>query len=163
MAAVSDTSVVSNLALIGRLYLLRSQFRIVWIPEAVRTELSQVPSPEARALIAEAIHEGWLQIRAVGNPSLAAALANDLDDGEAEAITLATEIAADMLLIDEKEGRALARQAGVQVRGVLGILLRAKAAGEVTSVKAEIEALRHRAGFFVAASLEAEVIGSAGE
>ena len=78
---MSDTSVVSNLAIIGRLHLVRSQFQIVWIPEAVRAELNKIPNMEARALIADALQDGWLQWRAVGNPLLAAALSNDLDSG----------------------------------------------------------------------------------
>ena len=60
---------------------------------------------------------GWLRRRDIVNVPLAAVLANDLDQGEAEAIALATEIPADVLLIDEKDGRALARQAGAPVRG----------------------------------------------
>ena len=163
MVAVSDTSAVSNLAFTGRLDLLHSQFEIVWIPEAVRAELDQIPDREAKDRIAEAFQDGWLRSSAVGNPRLAAALANDLDGGEAEAIALATEIPADVLLIDEKEGRGVARQAGLAVRGVLGILVRAKATRDVASVKAEIRELRDRAGFFVAAALEAEVLRSAGE
>ena len=55
---------------------------------------------------------GWLRCLPVRNDRLAAALAFDLDASEAEAIALATEIPADVLLIDEKEGRSLARQAG---------------------------------------------------
>jgi predicted nucleic acid-binding protein len=90
-------------------------------------------------------------------------LGNDLDQGEAEAIALATEIQADVLLIDEDEGRSVARQAGLVVRGVLGVLLRAKAMGEIASVKAEIDASRNRAGFFIAASLEIDVLRSVGE
>ena len=70
---------------------------------------------------------------------------------------------ADLLLIDEREGRIVARQAGLRVRGVPGILLRAKAQGEIPSVKTEIEALRNRAGFFVAPRLEAEILRNAGE
>ena len=76
---------------------------------------------------------------------------------------MATEIPADVLLIDEKDGRAPARQAGVPVRGVLGILIRAKVMGSVSSVKSEIEALRRLAGFFVGANLEEEVLRSIGE
>jgi hypothetical protein len=163
MVAVSDTSVVSNLAFIGRLRLLASQFEMVWTPEAVRAELDRIPSVEAKDRIAEAVEAGWLRSRKVLNPRLAAALANDLDTGEAEAIALATEIPADVLLIDEKEGRGFARQAGLRVRGVLGILLRAKTKGELASVKAEIRALRDRAGFFVAPASEVEVLRSAGE
>jgi predicted nucleic acid-binding protein len=45
----------------------------------------------------------------------------------------------------------------------LGVLLRAKAKGEVASVKAEIDALRERAGFFIAPALEKEILQNAGE
>jgi predicted nucleic acid-binding protein len=151
------------LAFIGRLELLRSQFKEVWIPETVRAELDRMPNLNAKSSIERALQEGWLRSRAVDNPRLAAALGNDLDKGEAEAIALATEIHADALSIDEKEGRSFARQAGLPVRGVLGILVRAKRRGEIASVRTEIEALRSRAGFFVAFDLEAEVLRSAGE
>ena len=163
MVAVSDTSPISNLAFIGRLDLLLSQFEEVSIPEAVRAELEGMPNLEARFSIEQALQAGWLRCRSVGNQQLAAALANELDKGEAEAIALATEIQADVLLIDEREGRSFARQAGLPVRGVLGILIRAKAKAEIDSVRAEIEALRSRAGFFVAPSLEAEVLRNVGE
>jgi len=163
MVAVSNTSPISSLSIIGRLELLRSQFSEVLIPEAVRTELERMPIPSAKALIESAIRDRWLRRRDVANLQLAAALGNDLDQGEAEAIALATEIQADILLIDEKEGRSFARQAGIPVRGVLGILVRARAKGEIPSVKAEIDALRSRAGFFISASLEAEVLRSVGE
>jgi hypothetical protein len=163
MVAVSDTSPISNLAIIGRLDLLRSQFSRAVIPEAVRTELERMPNLEAKASIEGALRNGWMLCRPVANRQFAAALGNDLDQGEAEAIALATEIQADVLLIDEKEGRAFARQAGLVVRGVLGILIRAKSMGEIASVQAEIAALRNRAGFFIASSLEADVLRSVGE
>ena len=166
MVAVSDTSPISNLSITGRLDLLRSQFSQVLIPDGVRAELERMPNPEAKTSIENALRDGWLRCRSVGNRQLAAALGNDLDQGEAEAIALATEIQAAVLLIDEKEGRSVARQAGLVVRGVLGVLgvlLRAKAMGEIASVKAEIDALRNRAGFFIAASLEIDVLKSAGE
>lgn len=163
MIAASDTSPISNLALIGRLDLLCDQFDRVCIPDAVRTELDGIPNSAAKAAIEQATQTGWLRPRPVGNARLAAILANDLDLGEAEAMVLAVEIKADLLLIDEKEGRALARQAGLAVTGVLGILLRAKATGKVSSVKAEIEALRNRAGFFIASALEEEILRCAKE
>jgi uncharacterized protein len=163
MVAVSNTSPISNLSIIRRLDLLRSQFSKVLIPEAVRTELARMPNPKAKASIETALRDGWLQCRVVANQRLAAALGNDLDQGEAEAIALATEIQADVLLIDEKEGRNVARSAGVPVRGVLGILVRAKSNGEIPSVKAEIDALRSLACFFISPLLEAEVMRSVGE
>jgi hypothetical protein len=163
MVAVSDTSPISNLAITGRLELLRSQFTQVLIPEAVRRELERVPNLDAKNSIESALRDGWLLSRAVSNRQFAAALGNDLDQGEAEAIALATEVQAGVLLIDEKEGRGFAREAGLVVRGVLGVLIRAKALGEIASVGAEIDTLRKRAGFFIAPSLEADVRRSVGE
>lgn len=67
------------------------------------------------------------------------------------------------LLIDEKEGRAMARHLGLRVTGVLGVLLRAKRIGRIDAIKPEIEALRTKARFFVAPSLERQLLAMAGE
>jgi hypothetical protein len=83
--------------------------------------------------------------------------------GEAEAIALATDLHAEIVLIDEQEGRQLASKTGLAVTGVLGILLRAKRAGEIASIRPEIALLRHKAHFFVAPALEAKILSSAGE
>ena len=163
MLVVSNTSPIANLALINRLDLLRDQFERLWIPEVVRAELDRVPDPAAKASIEQVSQAGWLMSRPIENLRLAAVFGNELDRGEAEAIALSIEMKADLLLIDEREGRIVALQAGLQVRGVLGILLRAKATGKISSIKTEIEALRNRAGFFVAPRLEAEILRSAGE
>ena len=83
--------------------------------------------------------------------------------GEAEAIALAVDLKADTIIIDEHEGRLLARQAGLSVTGVLGVLLRAKEAGTISAVQPEIRALRAQARFFVSKLLEARVLDLAGE
>ena len=163
MLVVSNTSPISNLVLIHHLDFLRDQFARVWIPEAVKREIANIPDPTAKASVETALQEGWLQSGLIENIQLAAVLERELDRGEAEAITLAIEMKADFLLIDERDGRAIARQAGLRVRGVLGVLLRAKATGRISSIKTEIEALRSRAGFFVAPQLEAEILRTAGE
>jgi predicted nucleic acid-binding protein len=163
MLVVSNTSPIANLAFINRLDLLRDQFDRLWIPEAVRAELDHIPDPAAKVAIEQASQAGWMKSRPIENLPLAAVLGNELDRGEAEAIALSIEMKADLLLIDEREGRIVARQAGLRVRGVLGILLRAKATGKIPSIRTEIEALRNRAGFFVAPRLEAEILRSAGE
>ena len=163
MLVVSNTSPIANLAFINRLNLLPDQFDRLWIPPAVQAELDHIPNSAAKASIERASEAGWLMSRPVENLRLAAVLGNELDRGEAEAIALAIEMKADLLLMDEREGRVVARQAGLRVRGVLGILLRAKATGKIPSVRTEIEALRNRAGFFIASRLEAEILRSAGE
>ena len=52
---------------------------------------------------------------------------------------------------------------GLQVTGVLGVLLRAKRGGIVDSVRAEMERLRSEAGFFIAQDLFHNVLIEAGE
>jgi predicted nucleic acid-binding protein len=79
MVAASDTSPISNLALVARLELLRFQFGDVWILDAVKRELSRLRSPEERASIEQAMQAGWLRCWDIADPPLAAVVASDLE------------------------------------------------------------------------------------
>jgi predicted nucleic acid-binding protein len=162
-AVVSNTSPISNLAFIDRLDLLKLQFAELWIPPAVAAELKAHPSPAALAAIDSAIHDHWIRIATLLHTPLQRMLLLQVHPGEAEAIALAVELAADTLIIDEQEGRELATQAGLFVTGTLGVLLLAKQSGHIAAVKPEIQALRTKARFFMSASLEAQVLATAGE
>jgi uncharacterized protein len=162
MLAVSNTSPVSNLASIGRLELLKSQFSEVLIPSAVAQELAAHPDPTTIAAIDSALRQ-WIRIVPPQDTPLYRMLRRQVDSGEAEAIALAADLKADIVIIDEQEGRVLARQAGLSITGTLGVLLRAKRSGLLQLIKPEIEALRSRTRFFLSASLEAEVLSTAGE
>lgn len=70
---------------------------------------------------------------------------------------------ADIVFIDEREARQFASCTGLAVMGVFGILLGAKRDRHVAKLKREIDLLRSKADFFVAASLEAKVLSAAGE
>ena len=61
MLVASDTSPISNLAIIGRLNLLRTQFTEIWIPAAVQSELSQLAHPSALNEIQQALQDGWIK------------------------------------------------------------------------------------------------------
>jgi predicted nucleic acid-binding protein len=163
MLAVSNTSPVSNLASIGRLELLKSQFSTVRIPDEVARELAAHPDPIAQNIIQNAIREQWIQVGTPQDSGLLRVLLLQLHRGEAEAIAFATDLKADIALIDEQEGRLLASRVGLAVTGVLGILLRAKRTGEITAVKPEIDLLRSKARFFVSSSLEAKILAAAEE
>jgi hypothetical protein len=163
MLAVSNTSPISNLASIGHLDLLKSQFSDIWIPGAVATELRAHPNPAASANVQAAISERWIQTTNVRESELLNLLSLQLDRGEAEAIALAVELKADVILMDEREGRVLAAQSGVRVTGVLGILLVAKRSGQIASLKAEITSLREEAHFFLSGLMEMKIIAAAGE
>jgi uncharacterized protein len=163
MRAVSNTSPLSNLASIGRLPLLKSQFSEIWIPPAVVRELEAHPDPVALAAIQDAHREARIKPAPAPPSHLLNVLLLHLDRGEAEAIALAAHLKADMVLIDEQEGRQLAAEAGLSVTGVLGILLRAKQTGQIPALKPEIQSLRDKARFFIAPALEARLLAAAGE
>lgn len=129
MRTVSNASPISALALIDRLYLLDSQFAATFMPTAVIDELEAHPDAKAIADIHAAIKEERIQVLRPRPSHLLSVLLPQLHRGEAEAIALAAELKADFVLIDEREGRRLAVQAGLSVTGVLGILLRAKLRG----------------------------------
>lgn len=78
---------------------------------------------------------------------------SELDGGEAEAIALMIEMHADLLLIDESEGRRVAEMYNLPKTGVVGILLRAKREGRIESLRRELDALRLDGGFWIADSL----------
>lgn len=163
MLVASNTSPISNLAIIGRLDLLRIQFHEVLVPGAVRSEILRLPHPAALKGIQQAIREGWIKEQTLRDERVALLLATALDPGEAEAIALALELSADLVLLDERDGRSAAERVGLRVTGVLGILLRAKNTGQIQAIKPEVEALRIRARFFLSKGLQDRVLEIAGE
>lgn len=147
MIVVSNTSPLTNLAAIGQFHLLQLLYEHVHISEGVWAELNanQHPWPGSREVAAA----DWIEQIPVANHQLALALRRDLDRGEAESIALALELNADLLLLDERDGRHTAQRFGVRVIGVLGILLEAKKKGHIDSLKPQLDALRHTAGFYL--------------
>jgi len=87
----------------------------------------------------------------------------ELDRGEAEAITLACEIKADRLLIDESVGRAVAVREGLAIIGVVGVLAASKRSGLPASIGPLLDRLETEAGFRLRASLKLEALRAVGE
>lgn len=158
MLVVSNTSPLLNLAIIGHLSLLHQQFGEVWIPPAVIEELRVEEDLPGSHTLREATETGWLRVKAVEVRNLVEILRRDLDKGEAEAIALALQIGADRILLDEREGRRIAKQLGLEVTGVLGILLRAKREGCLSSLQEAIVQLQEQAGFRIGMGLLADIL-----
>jgi len=158
MPVVSNTSPILNLAIVDQLELLRHQFGEILIPSAVLEELKVDEERPGSQVIREAISSRLIQIREVNNESLAQLLKQTLDRGEAEAIALAIELNADWTLLDEREGRKVAKSLGLNVTGILGILLRAKQVGELESLRPIIDDLINKAGFRIAPELLAQIL-----
>lgn len=150
-----------NLAAIGQLELLEHLFGRIQVPEAVYIELVIVG--QGRPGAHEVETWPWFDRQAVADTALVARLEHELDRGEAEAIALAIERGADLLLIDERRGRAVARRHGVAVLGLLGVLVAAKQQGHLTKVKPVLDSLIVTARFRVGDELYANVLESVGE
>ncbi len=158
MPVVSNTSPILNLAIVGQLDLLCQQFGQIQIPPVVLDELRIDEKRPGSQHIKAAIAAGWIQVQPISNQNLVQLLRQTLDGGEAEAISLALELQAEWILLDERDGRKVAKSLGLQVTGVLGILLRAKQSGELSSLQPIIEDLTQNAGFRIAPELLAKVL-----
>jgi predicted nucleic acid-binding protein len=163
MRVVSNTSPISNLAVIDRLDLLRQKFGRVAIPEAVRRELARLSHSEGRARIEAALQDGLLEVVPVPDRRLLPVLRSRIDEGEAEAIELARQTNAGLLLIDDLDGRILAAEESLPYTGLLGVLAEEKLAGNLLSMKAEIDRLRSECRFFVSEKVEDMILRGVGE
>ncbi len=82
-------------------------------------ELSHASTPEpVRQWIAS--RPSWLHVIPSSTPSRI--IIADLDLGERDAILLALDLKADLLLMDERDGVDEARRLGLSVTGALGVL-----------------------------------------
>jgi predicted nucleic acid-binding protein len=128
---VADTTPL-NLVLMQAADILPSLYRKVFIPPAVRAELAHANTPAiVRAWISQPPQ--WLEAVSLKQP-IDSALAH-LDAGEREAISLASELQAILLLMDERDGVTIARQRGLKVVGTLAALDLAAAHGPPSEPK----------------------------
>ena len=161
MIVVADASVLINLCRVGHGDLFQRLFHEVVIPPEVATEFFRLAA-ETERFAGLVLPPGIRQ----QSPRLATPLvdaANGLDAGEAAALSLAVEIHADAVLIDERRGHEIATRLGLRTIGILGILLRAKSVGQIPEVQPVLEALRDEAGFWLSDRVRTRVLRLAGE
>ena len=156
MRIVSNASPLINLARIGKLDLLRELYGNLLIPEAVWHEVvvdgaGQPGADEVKGAV-------WIERRTIKNKQLVQSLLQELDTGEAEAITLALEAEADWLLMDEHLGRETARHLKLCCIGLAGVLIAAKQKGLIPAIKPCLDALRDLAGFRIKDSLYTRIL-----
>jgi predicted nucleic acid-binding protein len=116
MIVVSDTTPLNYLILTETVHLLRAIFGRVYAPSAVINELSHPKSPAVVRMWAST-PPAWLTVQ---DPTQIDPLLK-LGAGEAAAISLALEIGADRILIDERKGYKVAQQRGLKTSSTLGI------------------------------------------
>ncbi|MGA2268032.1 MAG: DUF3368 domain-containing protein [Bryobacteraceae bacterium] len=161
MIVVSDTSPILNLARIGRLELLASLYQQVLIPPAVSAELAF--SRDDVFPITDVASIPWLMIGTPRDQDRVQELRDKLDAGEAEAIVLAVERQAELLLVDERRGRRTAEALGLRTTGLLGVLAEAKRAGLIELAKPVLDELIQNARFWIGPDLYREVLAKLDE
>jgi predicted nucleic acid-binding protein len=118
MIVVADTTPLRYLVVIGRQDLLPALYGRVVIPPAVADELNQESTPaDVRNWIVA--RPTWLEIR---QPTQGLDPDIDLDAGERDAIALAEELRADLLLVDDADARQEAARRHLPVVGTLRVL-----------------------------------------
>jgi predicted nucleic acid-binding protein len=135
---VADTGPLIAFARLGRLNLLHQVVEALVIPEAVYEEL--VGRGHDRPGAAEVAQGGWIHRRTVTDQAAVTQLPRVLHAGEREAIVLAHELQA-QLLIDEQRGHEIATTQGLEVVGILRIFADAKQHGLIPEVRPLVAAL----------------------
>ena len=149
MIVIADTAPIKYLVLIGEQNILPTLFGQVIIPKSVLRELLATATPEAvRQWVTNPPQ--WLEIRQMTTaPDVSL---SHLDGGEREAIQLAEDLGADLLLVDEKAARREAAKRHLSTSGTLGVLDRAADKGLVDFLRA-LHRLK-RTSFYISAAVE---------
>lgn len=140
---VSDSSPLISLFLIERFSLLKEFYKRIIIPEAVWKEIIYTKKQGVEFFEQER-ERNFLLVKTVSHTPFLQLLKKDLDEGEAEAIALALIEKADLLLLDEKDARAIARTYNFRLAGVIGILIKARFENKISSLHQELDLLEKR-------------------
>ena len=144
--------------MLDRLELLQELYSEISIPTAVHKEIE---AGKSKAYYRDLSLSDWINIKEIQDKK-ALRYFLDLDAGEAEAIVLATETDADLVIIDERLGRLHAKNAGLKVTGIIGVLVKAKSEGLIESLKPLLDELTEK-GVWISEKLKKEILKKIGE
>ena len=113
MVIISDASPIIALHNINELHLLKGVYQELTITDIVKQEV-EIPLP------------AWIRVVVNYDKALFESLSLQVDEGEASAIALAKLTPDSTLIIDERRGRRIARELGIDIIGVLGVIVKAK-------------------------------------
>lgn len=128
---VSNTTPLISLMKISQLEILEKIYSEIIIPEAVYEEIEAGKHKEFYRDLSKI---EWIKIQSIDDKN-SVDYYLDLDAGEAETIILASEIGADLIILDEKLGRFHAKNIGLKVTGTIGVLVKARKMGLIPKMK----------------------------
>ena len=146
---ISDTSCLIILDKIGELEILNKLFGTIITTTEVANEYGKkLPY--------------WFNIKDPKDRNYQSLIEASVDKGEASAIALAVELEDCLLIIDDLKGRKLAHELGLTIIGTIGILVDAKIAGIIPSIKPILSKIK-KTNFRISEELEIIILKRAGE
>ena len=157
---VTDSSPLIGLAIVDGLAWFPKLFDVVFLPESVKQEVLPGKAARGEQAIAQAIAAGWLK---VWPETIAPQLEIDLDTGETDCINLGlSQVDGVLMIMDERAGRAVAKEKGLRVIGTAAIIGLAKKQGLIPSARVVFEVL-HASDFRISAAVINQVLVSVNE
>ena len=148
MRIVSNTGPIIGLAKIDRLSILKDIASEIIIPPMVHRELLGKTGIESER-IDNALNDFINVIKLKPLDSATEDALSDLDEGERQAIGLASAFSKDIiLLLDDRAGRSAAEKLNIPTTGLIGILLLAKEKGILKNIGLLIDELRSQ-GYWI--------------
>lgn len=157
---VSDSGPLIALAGCGLLELLITVFDTVHVPQVVLNETTADRSRPGATEIA-AFLQAHAQVHPDRDDAIYTAAASHLDEGEAQALSLAHALGCGVLM-DERRGRQTAIRQGVPLFGVLGVLLQAKRIGSIERISPALDEMQSN-GYRISQALVEAALKLAGE
>jgi len=158
--AICNTGPLVALSMIDRIDVLRHLFKLVAVPEAVHMEILEGGTTGAG--LANYRKVKWIKVMKSSNP-LDPLLKTSLDIGEAAVIGLAREMNANVVIIDERKARKIARTIyGLHVIGSARVIVEAKRHGLLNNVGVALQSMRD-SGYWIGDSIVEIALQQAGE
>lgn len=158
LKVVSNTTPIISLLKLNKLEILKDLYGQIYIPLAVYQEIEVGKS---KGYYQDLLQVDWILISKVVNGQTVTSFP-DLDAGEAEAVVLALEISADLIILDERLGRFHAKHEGLNVTGTIGILIKAKKQGLIKELKSLLTELTEKE-VWISNKLKREILNQVGE
>ena len=158
LKVVSNTTPIISLLKINQLEVLQELYKEIYVPNEV---FQEVEAGKSKNFYEDLSKLEWVNIVKIKD-EVAVKSFIDLDAGEAEAIILASEINADLIILDEKLGRLYATNMGLRITGTIGVLIKAKQSGLLSNIRPLIDELINQ-GIWINEKLKHEVLKIVGE
>lgn len=157
---VVDTSPLIYLSSLGDILILKELFGKILIPEAVRKEV--MSGGKGSFGFKEINEEKWIKAKKIKNILAKDHLLTDLDEGESEVIVLAEEAKANLIIMDDRLGRKLAKLQGYDTIGTIRLLMIAKDKGLISEVRSRVERIK-AVGFWISDDVFNFILRQCGE